>query len=52
MFTVQLNDFLQVDEDVLDVLWWEDPIAVHPLVENGVQHLQLPQVGTLSVEQL
>lgn len=52
MFTVQLNDFLQVDKDVLDVLWWEDPIAVHPLVENGVQHLQLPQVGTLSVEQL
>lgn len=52
MLTVQLNDFLQVDEDVLDVLWWEDPVPVHPLVENGIQHLQLPQVGTLGVEQL
>lgn len=52
MFTVQLDNFLQVDEDVLDVLWGEDPVPVHPLVENSIQHLQLPQVGAFGVEQL
>lgn len=36
MFTMQLNDFFQVDEDVVDVLWREDPVPVHPLVENSI----------------
>lgn len=50
--TMQLNDFLQVNEDVFDVFWWEDTVSVQPLVENTVQHLQRPQVCTLSVEKL
>lgn len=49
---MKLNDFLQVDKDVLYVFWWKDAIPVQPLAENTVQHLQHPQVGTLSVEQL
>lgn len=49
---MQLNDFLQVDKDVFDVFWREDSVPIHPLVEDGIQHLQLPQVGPLSVEQL
>lgn len=50
--TMQLNDFLQVNEDVFDVFWWQDTVSVQPLVENTVQHLQRPQVCTLSVEKL
>lgn len=49
---MQLNDVLQVDKDVFDVFWREDSVPIHTLVEDGVQHLQLPQVGSLSVEQL
>lgn len=50
--TMELNDFLQVNKDVSDVLWREDAVSVQPLVEHTVQHLQHPQVSTLSVEQL
>lgn len=50
--TVQLDDLLQVNKDVFDVLWGEDAVSVQPLVENTVQHLQRPQVCSLSVEQL
>lgn len=49
---MQLNDLLQVNKDVLDVLWGEDTVSVQSLVENTVQHLQPPQVGALGVEQL
>lgn len=49
---MQLNDFLQVDEDVFDVLRWKDAVSVQPLAENAVQHLQHAQVSALSVEQL
>jgi len=49
---MQLNDFLQINEDVFDVLWWKDAVSVQPLAENTVQHLQHAQMSTLSVEQL
>lgn len=50
--TVQLDDFLQVNEDVFDVFRGQDGVSAQPLVENAVQHLQRPQVSSLSVEQL
>lgn len=52
MFTVQLNDFLQVYKNELDVFRREDAVSFQPLVENTVQHLQRPQVSTFSVKQL
>lgn len=50
--TVKLNDFIQVGKDVFDVFWGENTVSVQPLIENTVQHLQHPQMGSLSVEQL
>lgn len=50
--TVQLNDLLQVNEDVLDVFGRKDAVSVQPLAKNTVQDPQHAQVGALSVEEL
>lgn len=50
--TMQLNYFLQVYKNELNVFRREDGVSLQSLVKNTVQHLQCPQVSALSVKQL